>query len=71
MAEVTKVEIDANDCIACDACVAECEEVFEMGDEAAVVKAEAQDPEFCKAHSEGIMAAVESCPSQAIKVEQA
>jgi len=67
---VTKVDIENGECISCEACVSECEAVFEMGDDVAVVKAEAKDPEFCKANSEGIMAAVEACPSSAIKVEQ-
>lgn len=68
---VTKVEIVAGDCISCEACVSECEAVFEMGDDAAVVKPEAKDPAFCQANSDGIMAAVEACPSSAIKVETA
>lgn len=68
---VTKVEIEAGECISCEACVSECEAVFEMGDDVAVVKPEAKDPEFCKANSDAIMAAVEACPSSAIKVEQA
>ncbi len=71
MAEVTKVEIVAGECISCEACVSECEAVFEMGDDTAIVKPEANDPAFCRANSEGIMAAVEACPSSAIKVEQA
>ncbi|GMU24510.1 MAG: hypothetical protein AMXMBFR13_45840 [Phycisphaerae bacterium] len=68
---VTKVEIEAGECISCEACVAEAEEVFEMGDDVAVVKPEAKDPAFCTQHSEKIMAAVEACPSSAIKVETA
>ncbi|HOB74385.1 MAG TPA: ferredoxin [Phycisphaerae bacterium] len=68
---VTKVEIEAGECISCEACVAECDAVFEMGDDAAVVKAEAQNPEFLAAHTDGIKAAVEACPSSAIKVEEA
>lgn len=70
MPEVTKVEIDAGECISCEACVAECEAVFEMGEDTAVVKPEAQDPEFCKANTAGILAAVEACPSEAIKIEK-
>jgi ferredoxin len=68
---VTKVDIEAGECISCEACVSECEAVFEMTDDVAVVKPEAKDPEFCKANTEGIMSAVEACPSSAIKVEQA
>ncbi len=71
MAEVSKVEIDSGECISCEACVSECEAVFEMGEDTAVVKAEAKDPAFCKANTEGIMAAVEACPSSAIKTETA
>ncbi len=71
MAEVTKVEIESGECISCEACVSECEAVFEMADDAAIVKPAAKDPGFCKANSEGIMAAVEACPSSAIKVESA
>lgn len=71
MAEVTKVEIEQGECISCEACVSECDAVFEMGGDAAVVKPEANDPAFCKANSDGIMAAVEVCPSNAIKVETA
>jgi ferredoxin len=68
---VTKVEIEAGDCISCEACVSECEAVFEMSDDVAIVKPEAKDPAFCQANSDGIMAAVEACPSSAIKVENA
>jgi ferredoxin len=67
---VTKVWIETGDCISCEACVSECDAVFEMGDDAAVVKAEAQNPEFLAAHTEGIKAAIEACPSEAIKVEE-
>ena len=70
MAEVVKVEIDAGECISCEACVSECEAVFEMGDDVAVVKPEAKDAAFCRANTEGIKAAVEACPSQAIKIEE-
>ena len=71
MAAVTKVDIEGGECISCEACVSECEAVFEMGDDIAVVKPEAKDPAFCTANTEGIMAAVEACPSSAIKVQTA
>ncbi len=71
MAAVTKVDIDTGECISCEACVSECEAVFEMNGDTAVVKPEAKDPAFCTANSDGIMAAVEACPSSAIKVETA
>ncbi len=71
MAEVTKVEIDTTECSSCELCVSECEAVFEMGDDGAMVKAEAKDPAFLKGNSDGILAAAEACPSSAIKVEKA
>ena len=37
MAEVSKVSIDAGECISCEACVDACADVFEMGKDAAVV----------------------------------
>lgn len=66
---VTKVEIVPADCIACEQCVTECEEVFEMGEDTAVVKAEAQDPAYLAPLSDKILAAIESCPSNAIQHE--
>ncbi len=71
MAEVTKVEIEAGECISCEACVSECEAVFEMGDDTAVVKPEAQDPAFLKPRSADVIAAAEGCPSEAIQCETA
>lgn len=65
MAEVSKVTIDAAECISCEACVDACGEVFEMGKDTAVVKAGAD----IKANSEGIIAAAEACPTSAIKYE--
>ena len=65
MAEDTKVSVDAGECISCEACVDACADVFEMGDNTAVVKAGAD----IKANSEGIRAAVEACPTNAIKTE--
>ncbi len=65
MAEVSKVSVDAGECISCEACVDACAEVFEMGDNTAVVKAGAK----IKENSEGILAAAEACPTNAIKYE--
>ena len=67
MAEVTKVSIDNSECIACEACVDACSEVFEMGDDVCTLTAEAQDAEFVKQHSDGIIEAAEACPTDAIK----
>lgn len=65
MAEVSKVWIDASECISCEACVDSCAEVFEMGKDTAVVKAGAD----IKANSDGIVTAAEACPTSAIKYE--
>ena len=65
MAEVTKVTIDAAECISCEACVDACADVFEMGKDVAVVKTGAK----IKENSEGITAAAEACPTNAIKYE--
>ncbi|MDX9863268.1 MAG: 4Fe-4S binding protein [Anaerolineaceae bacterium] len=52
-----------DDCIMCEACIAECpEEAITMGDDSAVI-----DPKLCKDHA----ACVEVCPVDAIhKVEE-
>jgi len=72
MAEiVTKVWIVEDDCTSCEACVGSCPEVFEMGDDTAVVKSEGEDAEFLKANSEGIIQAADECPTEAIKYETA
>ena len=71
MAEVTKVWIDADECISCEACVSEAPEVLEMVDDKAVVKPEAQNADFCKQHSDEIIASAEVCPSDAVKYETA
>jgi len=69
MAEATKVRIEDGECISCEACVEACPEVFEMNDDTAAVKAEAQDADFVKQHSDAIAEAVEACPVDAIKCE--
>ena len=69
MADMSKVWVDEAECISCEACVDACPEVFEMGDDSAVVKAEAQDPAFVQEHSDGITEAAEACPVDAIKYE--
>lgn len=67
MAEVTKVEVVNDDCISCEQCVSECEAVFEMADDKAIVKPGAD----IKGNSDGIVAAAAACPSDAIKYETA
>lgn len=67
MAEVTKVEIVSDDCISCEQCVSECDAVFEMNDDKAVIKPGVD----IKANSDGIIAAAGACPSDAIKYQTA
>ena len=69
MANVNKVEIVEDECISCEACVAEAPAVFEMNGDKAKVKAEAKSAEFLQQHSDQVSAAVDACPSSAIKVE--
>lgn len=70
MAEiVTKVWIEVDDCTACEACVGACPEVFEMGDDVAIIKSEAEDADFLEANSEGIIQAADDCPTEVIKYE--
>ncbi len=57
-----KVKIDADLCTACDLCVDTCPEVFEMGDDVAVVKVD-QVPAGLE---DDVKEAIESCPSEAI-----
>ena len=68
---VRSVHIETDNCIACELCVTECDEVFEMADDKAVVKPAAQNPEVFASCSEGIKNAVDGCPSEAIKIETA
>ncbi len=70
MAEiVTKVWIEVDDCTACEACVGACPEVFEMPDDVAIIKSEAEDADFLEANSEGIIQAADDCPTEAVKYE--
>jgi len=60
-----KVKIDKDACTACELCVDTCPDVFEMGDDVAVVKIAVipGNLEDCTKD------AVESCPTEAIIVE--
>ncbi len=68
---VTKVWVEKDDCTSCEACVASCPEVFEMNNDVAVVKAEANNADFLAANSESIKQAAQDCPCEAIKYEEA
>ena len=59
-----KVEIDQEACIGCGACVAACEENFEMdGDKAKVKTTEVEDSSCSQAAADG-------CPVTCIKVTE-
>ncbi|MEA1996414.1 MAG: ferredoxin [Gemmatimonadota bacterium] len=62
---VIKVWIEEG-CTLCGLCEDECPEVFEIGDESAVVKEDVDIAEF----GDDIMNAVESCPVQVILYEE-
>jgi ferredoxin len=59
-----KIELNADECIGCGACVASCGDFFEMdGDKAKVKKAETDDA-GCASE------AVDACPVNCIKVSE-
>ena len=64
-----KAIVDEDTCTGCESCVEICPDVFEMGDDVAVIKSEAEDAEFLKANSEGIIQAADECPTEVIKYE--
>ncbi len=69
MANVTKVWIEEDECIACEACIGEAPEILEMDDDKCVVKT--SDPAVLAENSEQIVAAAEACPTDAVKYESA
>lgn len=61
-----KVRIIREECIACGVCADIAPEVFEMGDEAAEVKVEEVPP----SEQAAVREAAESCPTEAIAVDE-
>ncbi len=59
-----KVRVE-DTCTACGLCVDTCPEVFELGDEAAIVTADEVPAE----HEAAVQQAVDECPVEAIVVE--
>ncbi len=61
-----KAKIDEDLCTACELCVDTCPEVYEMGDDVAVVKVDVvpSDAEDCAKE------AAEDCPAEAITIEE-
>ncbi len=59
-----KVKIDKDLCTACGLCTDICPEVFEMGEDSAVVKVEVVPAEL----EEKVKEAAQNCPTEAIKI---
>lgn len=66
--EIVKVWI-APGCIVCDACEADCPEVFDVQEETCVIRAEAKSADFTKPLTPSIITAAEGCPVDVIKFE--
>ena len=62
---ITKVWIDEDECTQCGLCEDTCPEVFEMGDDSAIVKT---GVDF-NTYEDAIREAAEDCPSEVIHVE--
>ena len=61
-----KVTVDEDTCTGCGACVSICPDVFDMEGDVAVVK----DPAAVAGDEAGCRDAAESCPVEAIAIEE-
>ncbi len=61
-----KATVDADLCTACELCTETCPEVFEMGEDIAIVKVDPVPPEA----EEAARQAAEDCPAEAIIIEE-
>jgi len=61
-----KVRIIKEECIACGVCADIAPEIFEMGDDAAEVKVD----DVPASEQEAVREAAESCPTEAIEIEE-
>src|SRR2546421_1537185 len=66
--EVVKVWI-APGCIVCDACENDCPEVFDVQEQACLIRPPAMSPDFLKPLTPSIIIAAEGCPVDVIKFE--
>ncbi len=66
--QVVKVWI-APGCIVCDACEAECPEVFDVQEETCIIRPPAQADSFTRPLTPSIIAAAEGCPVDVIKFD--
>ncbi|MEN3013753.1 MAG: ferredoxin [Endomicrobiia bacterium] len=60
-----KVKIDKDLCTACGLCADTCPEVFEMGEDSAIVKTDVVPVEY----EDKVKEAAENCPTEAIIIE--